>query len=409
MPVYEYSARNREGKLESGTLNADSERDLREALRSDALFLTQYKVKFDASQPTVDKRPGELWAAKVKLRDMVVMSRQLATLVRAGLPVNEALQTCASQTENQTLARTMRAVRVDILSGDSMSQAMRKHPKVFSELYCALVEAGEAGGVLDRTLDVAAEQFDKEAELRERVMAAMTYPIIVVVAAVGVVAFMLLMIVPTFAKVYVQFKAELPFVTMTLVTLSGWMVTRGWAFILGIIVIFFLSRWYNKTPKGKRFFDRMKLSIPLVGKVLRKVAVARFCQTLSSMTNGGVPILKALQVSGSTAGNMTITDAVEKVTASIKEGETLSKPLEESGEFPAMVTKMIASGEESGNLSEMLDEINRFYERDIEYSVDRLTKIMEPLLTVMVGGIVLFVLLALYYPVFNLTKVVKRN
>ena len=406
MPVYEYNARNRQGKPESGTLNADSERALREALRSDSLFLTQYKVRYDASAAPASG--GSLFQKKVKLRDMVIMSRQLATLVRAGLPINEALHTCAAQTENQRLGEVLREVRVEIIGGDSMSQAMRKHPRVFNELYCSLVEAGEAGGILEQSLDVAADQFDREAELRERVKAALTYPIIVVIAAVGVVAFMLWMIVPTFAKVYVQFKAELPVVTKALVVLSDFMINYTWVIVVGILVIFFGCRYYNRTPKGKRFFDLVKLNLPLVGKILRKVAIARFCQTFSSMTSGGVPIIKALMVSATTAGNTIIEENVLKVVTAVKEGESFSRPLEATGQFPPMVTKMIASGEDSGNLPEMLEEINRFYERDIQYSVDRLTKILEPLLTVVVGGIVLFVLLALYYPIFNLTKVIKR-
>ncbi|HJP83742.1 MAG TPA: type II secretion system F family protein [Fimbriimonadaceae bacterium] len=406
MPVYEYSARNRQGKLESGTLNAESERDLREALRSDSLFLTQYKVQYDATSP--HPQEGGLFTKKVKLRDMVVMSRQLATLVRAGLPINEALNTCASQTENRALSNVLKEVRIDIIGGESMSQAMRKHPRIFTELYCSLVEAGETGGVLDRTLDVAADQFDKEAELRERVKAALTYPVIVIIAAVAVVAFMLLMIVPTFAKVYVQFHAELPIVTKMLVSLSAFMVQYTWVIFVGIFVIFFAARYYNRTDQGRHFFDLVKLKMPLVGKILRKVAIARFCQTFSSMTNGGVPIIKALNVAGNTTGNVIIRDSVMTVAVAVQEGETFSRPLEATGQFPPMVTKMIASGEDSGNLPEMLDEINKFYERDIEYSVDRLTKIMEPLLTVVVGGIVLFVLLALYYPVFNLTQVIRR-
>jgi type IV pilus assembly protein PilC len=285
---------------------------------------------------------------------------------------------------------------------------MRKHPRIFTELYCSLVEAGETGGVLDRTLDVAADQFDKEAELRERVKAALTYPVIVIIAAVAVVAFMLLMIVPTFAKVYVQFHAELPIVTKMLVSLSAFMVQYTWVIFVAIIAIFFAARYYNRTDQGRHFFDLVKLKIPLIGKILRKVAIARFCQTFSSMTNGGVPIIKALIVAGNTTGNVIIRDSVMTVSEAVKEGETFSRPLEATGQFPPMVTKMIASGEDSGNLPEMLDEINKFYERDIEYSVDRLTKIMEPLLTVVVGGIVLFVLLALYYPVFNLTQVIRR-
>jgi type IV pilus assembly protein PilC len=406
MPVYEYSARNRTGKLHTGTLNAESERDLRDALRGEELFLSQFKVRYDLTSVTPDT-PG-LFVKKVKLRNMVVMSRQLATLVRAGLPINEALATCAFQTENPALASALKTLRVEVIGGASLSQAMRKQPKVFNELYCALVEAGETGGILDKTLDVAAEQFDQEAELKESVKAAMTYPVIVVFAAAAVVTFMLLMIVPTFAKVYVQFKAELPFVTRSLVGLSNFLLNYTWIIVLGIVAIAIFCRQFNRTDSGRHFFDRVKLGIPLIGPLMRKVSIARFCQTFASMTSGGVPILKALDVSANTSGNVIIGDSIRQVAESVKEGDTLSRPMEATGHFPPMVTKMIGSGEESGNLSEMLDEINRFYNRDIKYSVDRLTKIMEPAMTVIVGGIVLFVLLALYYPVFNLTKVIRR-
>lgn len=406
MPVYEFSARTREGKLHTGTLNAESERELREALRGDQMFLSQYKVRYDLTSVTPDQ--PSLFAKKVKLRDMVVMSRQLATLVRAGLPVNEALATCSFQTENPTLASALKTLRVEIIAGASLSEAMRKQPKVFTELYCALVQAGETGGILDRTLDVAADQFDKEAELRESVKAAMTYPIIVLAASIAVIAFMLLMIVPTFAKVYVQFRAELPVVTRMLVAISNFTLDYSWMIVGAILLIVIACVRYNKTDAGRHFFDRLKLNLPLVGKLLRKVAIARFCQTFASMTTGGVPILKALDVSANTSGNVIIGDSLRKVAEAVKEGDTLSRPMEASGHFPPMVTKMIGSGEESGNLAEMLAEINRFYERDIKYSVDRLTKLMEPLMTVIVGGLVLFVLLALYYPVFNLTKVIRR-
>jgi type IV pilus assembly protein PilC len=405
MPVYEYNARNRQGKMVIGTLNATSERDLREALREDQLFLTRFKVSFDPDASNSSE--GSLFQ-RIKLRDLVVASRQLATLVRAGIPINEALYACSVQTENRRIAETFRLVRLEVIEGETMSRAMRKHPKVFSDLYCSLVEAGESGGMLDKTLDIAADQLDREADLREKVKAAMTYPILVLFASVAVVAFMLLFIVPTFAKVYVQFHAELPLVTLSLVALSGFLSRWFWLIALAVVAAFILCRQFNKSDRGKLLFDRLKLKIPLVGKVLRKVAIARFCQTFSGMTNGGVPILRALQISSMTTGNKVIGDSIKDVIVAVKEGKMISRPLEETGHFPPMVVKMIQSGEDSGNMPEMLDEINRFYERDIEYSVDRLTKVMEPLMTVMVGGIVLFVLLALYYPVFNLTKVIRR-
>jgi type IV pilus assembly protein PilC len=285
---------------------------------------------------------------------------------------------------------------------------MRKHPKVFNEIYVSLVEAGEAAGTLDHTLELAATQFDEEAELREQIKAALTYPAIVVVAACGVVAFMLVFVVPAFAKVYQQFHAQLPAVTRMLITLSDIVLHRAWVVILAAILLIFGFRRYIETESGRLRYDSLKLKLPLLGKLIRKIAIARFAQTWAGATKGGMPILQALQISANTSGNVVIRNSVQQVATFVKEGATLADPLSATGQFPPMVTRMIAAGESSGDLDMMLEELARFYRRDIDYQVKKLTRLMEPIMTVVVGAVVLFVLVALYMPIFTLPTIVRR-
>lgn len=406
MPNYRYTARDRHGEAKNGIVFAENDRHLREVLRSTDLFLTKF-VQVDDNKAEETQR--SLFAPRrVRLGDMVEFSRQMATLVRAGIPIVEALGTVVFQTDNPVLADALREVRVDVLAGSSLAGAMRQHPKIFDELYISLVDAGEAGGVLDQTLEVAADQFDKRAVLREQVKAAMTYPILVVVASILVVAFMLVFIVPTFAGVYKTFDQELPAITQLLLTMSHVMTKLWWIVVLVVLGIIVFVRYAYSTDKGRHVIDNLLLRIPLVGKVLRKIAIARFTQTWSGATKGGIPILRALAVSANTSGNVIIRDAVMEVAATVQEGSPLGPPLDETGQFPPMVTRMIASGESSGNLDLMLEEVTKFYQRDVDYSVQKMTKMLEPIMTVFVGGIVLFVLLALYMPVFNLTNVIKR-
>ena len=405
MPTFTYTARDRSGQLITGVQNAGNLGDLRGQLREKNLFVTDAREQSGAE----DGAPSSIFGRKrVKLNDMVVMSRQLATLVRAGLNITECLYSVAGQSENATLAATLDAVRIDVLSGSTLADGMRRHPDVFNEMYISLVQAGEAGGTLDITLETAAVQFNQEADLREKVKSAMTYPILVVIVAVFVVIFMLTVIVPVFAKVYDQFHATLPFITLLLVQVSA-VVVHYWLWVLlGLGVTLFVLRRFIKTPRGRFLYDTIKLKMPLLGKLNRKIAIARFCQTFAGMSAAGVPILRALAVSANTSGNVIIQNAVLKVAEQVQQGAGLSKPLEATGEFPLMVTRLISAGEQSGNLDTMLDEITMFYNRDIQYTVEKLTKLMEPLMTIVVGCLVLFILLALYMPIFSLTQVLKR-
>lgn len=419
MPTYRYSARDRKGNMTQGVSVAESIAELRDALRGNDLFLTRYSVATSTADRAHRAKAGQraskgLGAVQIggakrpKLGDIVVMSRQFATLVRAGLSITEALSTVAAQTESAMLAEALRQVRSDVIAGNSLASSMKKHPKVFSALYVSLVEAGEAGGTLDQTLETAAEQFDREAELREQVKSAMTYPTLVVVASIGVVAFMLVFIVPTFTKVYEQFNAKLPPITQMLVWLSDVLVHRSWIVVVLLIAGFVAFKRWVATPSGHRMFDAFKLKLPLLGILIRKIAVARFAQTWAGVQKGGLPILKALEVSSKTCGNVVIEQAILTMSDSVRDGADLSGVLEATGQFPPLVTQMVAAGEQSGNLDEMLDEIARFFRRDIEYTVQKMTRLIEPLMTGVVGGIVLFVLLALYMPVFNLTNVMKK-
>lgn len=406
MPTFNYTARDRSGGVSRGTATAASLGELRSQLREKDLFVTETHEQTGQESSSTFSLTSR--RRRVRLEDMVLMSRQLSTLVRAGLSIIECLQSVATQSENATLTATLMTVRLDVLSGSTLAGAMRKHPRVFSEMYVSLVEAGEAGGLLDKTLETAAMQLSQEADIHEKVKAALTYPVLVIVAALGVVAFMLLVIVPVFAQVYQQFHAELPTITLLLVNISFIVVHWWWGVLLfGALFVYALRR-YIATPKGQLMFDTLTLKLPLLGKLMRKIAIARFAQTFAGMISAGVPILRALAISANTSGNLVIQRAVMRVAEQVQQGANLALPLEQTGEFPPMVTSLIAAGEQSGNLDEMLGEITLFYNRDIQYTVEKLTKLMEPLMTVVVGSIVLFILMALYMPIFNLGQVLRR-
>jgi type IV pilus assembly protein PilC len=399
-----YLARDRTGKQVAGSVSGQDERGVREQLRRKDLFVTALTVQKQASGGS----NGAFRKKKVSLNDMVVMSRQLATLVKAGLPLVESLGALVNQTQNPTLKATLTEIRTDVLAGATFSASLGKHPAIFSELYQSLAQAGETAGALDETLQTAAEQLDKEQELREKVKAAFVYPAAVVITAVGVVTFLLTFVVPVFANVYDQFHAKLPAPTLLLVTVSKFI--RGYWYIaaLGTFGLLKLFQWWKKTDGGRLRCDKIKLKIPLLGPLNRKIAISRMTRTFSAMVQAGVPILSGLQTSARVTGNMVFMNVINDAVTKVNEGVRLSLPLEQSGEFPHMVTHMIAAGEESGNLDEMLKQITTFYDRDIEYAVQRLTRMLEPMLTVVLGLIVGFVLLALYMPIFNLSKVIHR-
>jgi type IV pilus assembly protein PilC len=410
MPNFLYTARDRNGNpIQGQIISADLE-TVREQLRERDLFLTSAVQQSERRPLTEEGASPARWKGKrVRIGEMVVFSRQLATLVRAGLPINECLYTAAMQSDNLYLRQVVMQVRSDILAGASFTEAVSRHPKIFQEFFVALIRAGEAGGVLDETLETAAQQFDKEAELREKIRSAFTYPIIVIVVAVLVIAFLVAFVIPQFASFYKSFNAPLPGVTLLLLQVSQLAVNPWIDLSLLSLLIggFFGFRWYVGTPKGRRAWDNFKLKVPLFGPLNRKIAIARLTRTLAAMTHAGVPILEALQISARVSNNVLIEEAMRRVGEFVQQGARLWMPMEETGHFPPMVIRMIAAGEESGNVEEMLSELTRYYDRDVEYTVQRLTRMLEPALTVVIGGLVLFILLALYMPIFNISNVLK--
>lgn len=403
MAVFSYVARDQEGNQRLGTIEGRDLVDARENVRARDLYVVTIQQKADTS-----KQFSLFKKKKVKLGDLVVMSRQLATLFRSGISLLDCLYAASRQSESPALSAALEGVRLSVMGGSTLTDAMKQFPDVFSIKFIALAQAGEAGGVLDQTLEIAADQFDREADLQEKIKAAAVYPMIVMCACVGVVIFMLVFIVPVFATVYKQFNAQLPPLTTMLIVFSNILLTYWWLVLGGVFACTKISKRFIRTPYGLRFYHRLQLKLPLLGKLNRKVAVARFTETFAGAVTAGIPILQGLSVAGQTTGNVIIMDAIDRAAAQVQDGAPLAPSLEQSGEFPPMIVYMIASGEQSGSLDVMLAEITRFYSRDIEYAVGKLTRAMEPLMTIMIGVIVLFILLALYMPVFNMTHVIQK-
>jgi type IV pilus assembly protein PilC len=406
MPKFKYVVRDEIGRSSSGVLEANDSDELRRILRVNNLFLTRYRQAGRSEADGPQQAASSSLFSVVKARDIVVLVRQMATLVRAGVPFNEGILSLEAQVEKIQLKEALKEMHRGVMEGQSLSSVMMAYPKIFSTLTVNLVEAGETTGTLDHALMSAADQLDREEDLRSRVKGAMVYPKLVVVAALGTVALMMVLVVPTFKMVYQQFHGTLPGATQALMVMSDFTVKFWWLIVVFGLAAFYGFKSYKKTPNGARMIDTYVLKIPIVGPLLRKVAIARVAQTLAIGLKGGVSILRSLTLAAATAGNTVIRDAVMGTVNRVRDGEPMAAELDKTGQFPPMVIQMMKSGEMTGNLDHMLEEVNRYYDEDIRYSIDKMTKLVEPVMTFLVGGIVLFVLLALYMPVFNLGKTV---
>ncbi|MES2461359.1 MAG: type II secretion system F family protein [Armatimonadota bacterium] len=407
MPTYTYTARDIEGKAISGSLAGANEHLIREQLRRSNLFVTKLDQKGGTADGPAVPSAG-FFTQKVKLYEMVVFSRQFSTLIQAGLVLTEALDALADQTRNPTLKNTIMEIKTEVTSGSTLTSAMKKHPKLFSELYLALVEAGETGGMLDQTLETAATALDTEMEIKEKVKSAFVYPIAVLVTAVGVVTFLLAYVVPIFAQVYKQFKSELPGVTKLLVALSAAVTGYWWVAALLAVVATVIYIQAYKTYRGRRVIDCALTRLPLFGHLIEKISLARAAHTLSSLAAAGVPLVPTLSTAGRVSGNSLIVDAMEQVSLHVQQGVSMATAMTETGRFPLLMTRMVAAGEKSGNLSEMLEQVAHFFDREVDYGVKRMMTLIEPIMTVGMGLVVGFILLALYLPVFNLGNVMKN-
>ncbi len=404
--IFLYTGRNSSGKIVKGTMSAPSEVVV--TARMQVLGLSPVSVVKGSTAGGLNREfsiPG--FEKRVKLKELAVMSRQMATMIGAGLSLLRTLSILSDQTEGKVLAKVLGKIRDEVETGVSTSDAFAQHAKIFPPLMISMVRAGEAGGFLEGALDSIAVNFEKEVKLRGKIKSALTYPVIVLIMSVISVISMLVFIVPVFQKMFSSLGGNLPLPTMVLVYMSQAMVWVGPVML--IFAISFAIWWpRNKnTLRVRKFLDPLKLKIPVFGLLLRKIAVARFSRNFSDMIGAGVPILKALQIVGETSGNWVIEQALQKVAESVRQGNSLAGPLLEHPVFPPMVTQMIAVGEDAGSLEVMLDKIADFYDQEVEAATEQLTAMIEPLMVAFLGVVIGSMVVALYLPIFNISKLIK--
>jgi type IV pilus assembly protein PilC len=398
--TYTYKARDRGGNILAGTVTADNEGLVLQKLREQGY--TPLEVGKQKKSMNI-----ELTSKKVKLKELAVFSRQFATMVNSGLPILRALSILSDQTENPELARVLGVIRTDVEQGASLSGAMVKHPKVFNNLFVAMVKSGETGGSLDNVLLRLADMIENEVKLRGKIKSAMTYPVAVVALVVLIMSAMLLFVVPQFQTIYSSLGGSLPLPTRVLLFASNIFKKYWYIVLIGVFVFrFFFKRW-KKTPKGREAVDRMKLRVPVFGVIFQKVALSRFASTAAMLLRSGVPILQALEIVAETVNNRVVSNAIEDVQVSVREGESMAKPLAKHAVFPPMVVQMLAVGEETGQVDTMLEKVAQFYDAEVEASVDALTSLIEPLLIAVIGGCVGAAVVALYMPMFNIIKLIQ--
>lgn len=404
MPTFRYRARDDSGALMRGTLTADNERLVK-------LRITE--MGYFPVAVTEMKEPGEkalgILPRRVRHDDLVVFSWQFAAMISAGIPLIPCLSALRDQTESPELARAIGDIRQRVQDGQSLSSAMSRYPHIFSNIMISMIRAGESGGFLELSLERIAVQMDKDADLRQKVRSAFVYPILVIGLAVLIVAFLLIFVIPVFAQVYQSAGLDLPGTTKALIVISKFFALFWWAVGLVLIGGIMGARAWARSDRGRPKADALKLKLPLFGVLLRKVSIARSIRVLGTLVSTGVPLVDALEDAARVAGNYVIASALRFAIIRITEGDKLGQPLEVSGEFPAMVIQMVAAGEESGDVGGMMNKVADFYDRDIEYTVKRLTTIMEPVLTVVLGAIVGFVAISMYMPIFNLTALLKQG
>ena len=402
MPVYLWKARTRQGTIKKGEVEAGNDAAVMAQLRAQMLLPVSVKAKpKDITEYLPFLRPG------ITTKELVIFTRQFATMIDAGLPLVQCLEILGDQQENRTFKDVIREVKSDVEQGSTFADALRKHPTPFDSLYVNLVQAGEIGGILDTMMNRLAVYLEKADALARKVKGAMVYPTTVLVVAVAVVVLMLVKIIPTFEKMFADFGGELPGPTQAVINLSNWMQEWLGVFcvVIGVVIVgYFQTR--KRVPKFRRATDMLALKLPIFGPLLRKVAVARFSRTLGTMVASGVPILDGLDIVAKTAGNVVIEEALYDVKAAISEGKTIAEPLSESEVFPGMVVQMIAVGEETGAMESMLSKIADFYDDEVDAAVEALTAMLEPAMMVVLGGTVGGLLVAMYLPIFKIAETI---
>ena len=403
MAAFAYSAIAADGLAQAGEIHAPNPDAAREQLRIRGLLAERLE-----ELPASGEEGARTAFKKVKPKTLQIFSRQFATMIEAGLNVVSSLVILEEQTDDEYFASVVKEIRADVEGGLLLSQALARHPKIFSRLYVSMVEAGEAAGILDQVLDRVALQIEKDTQIRRRVKGAMMYPTMVMIFATLVLVGLLMFLVPVFVNIFAQLGGKLPTLTQYVVSASN--VLRSYWFI--IFPLFFLAIWavrrFKRTEQGRQLWDRIKLKIPMkIGDVVLKVTMARFSRTLSTLVAAGVDIIKALEITGQTAGNWVVEEALSGVRAKVHQGVPIAQPLIENDVFPPMVSQMVKIGEETGELEKMLSKIADFYEDEVDSSIATLTSIIEPLMMIMVGAMVGVIVISMYLPMFKMLSLVK--
>ena len=397
MPAFTYTARNAAGELKTATVEAATAQDVVAQLRRQRMTV----VKVDENA-----KPKKI-SGSIKMRDIVIFTRQFSTMINAGLPLVQALDILAKQTENKVLSASTRDIVFDVESGHTVADALAKHPKAFSELYVNMVAAGEAGGILDTILMRLATFMEKNDALVRKVKGAMIYPAVIMSVAVIAICVLLIFVIPVFESMFAGVGMALPLPTRVVIAASDFLRGFWWAVIAGSTAGVFLLKRYYATSGGKLTIDKLMLKMPVLGDVLRKSAVSRFTRTLGTLISSGVSILDGLEITAKTAGNRVIQDAIMQSRASIAGGDTIAAPLQKSAVFPPMVISMIAVGEQTGGLDEMLSKIADFYDEEVDAAVSGLLSLLEPIMIVFLGVVVGGMVVAMYLPIFDMINAVQ--
>jgi type IV pilus assembly protein PilC len=404
MPVFQYVARDAQGKIINGTTQAANQSAVVKFLRDQGLIPTTIQLGGAAAKGAYGRGKG----GAPKLEDAVIISRQFATMIRAGLPLIEVLDILAEQAEKASMKKIMREIEKDVESGTSFTEAIQKHPKLFDNFFLSMVRAGEASGMLDSILDQVATYLEKVIAIRRKVKSATMYPLTVSIVAAVITTFLLVKVVPIFQEIFSDLGSNLPVPTQVTIFLSRILQDHLVKLIIAIVIIIAGVRQWSKTKGGRYKLDYLKLHVPVFGPIFSKVAIAKFTRTLGTLIKAGVNILYALEITAKTAGNSVIEEAVMKTRTSIQGGESITRPLVDAGCFPPMVTRMIDVGERTGMLESMLSKIADFYEDQVNTAVSGLTSMIEPLLIVFLGLVVGFIVISMFMPMFKMVEVLMK-
>lgn len=403
MPVFAWEGRTRQGTLKKGVIEAASEAAAMMQLRGQMIVPVSVRPKAAGGLGGF-----KLFKKGVSIRDLVVFTRQFATMIDAGLPLVQCLEIQAEQQQNKTFGEALARVKADVEQGSTFAESLGKHPKIFDELYVNLVTAGEVGGVLDTILNRLSVYLEKADSLRRKVKSAMVYPTTVLVVAIGVLVLLLVKVIPVFEKMFRDFGGTLPGPTQMVINVSHWMQANIVFFAVGIgLLVVAYQQARARVPRFRYQSDAVYLKLPVFGPLLKKVAVARFSRTFSTMLASGVPILDALDICARTAGNKVIESGLQKTRTAISEGKTIAEPLKQIGVFPGMVVQMIGVGEQTGAMDTMLSKLADFYDDEVDAAVAGLTALLEPLMMVFLGGTIGTILIAMYLPIFKIAEAIK--